>query len=165
MQPNPARIAIIDDDPFVVSHLTESIRQRLPDVEVVGIPDPLAPVGYHVYVIDRDFGGNNCGQELMQRVKRIAPSSLVIAYSAFLDRDYLRSLILEHCDGAFDKGSLSELEKMIELIEEFLEQSRSPGKSAQSSRDTVRSIFELVREWNTRLSQNGHAAARYHSDA
>jgi DNA-binding NarL/FixJ family response regulator len=164
MQPNTARIAIIDDDPFVVSHLTESIRNRLPDVEVVGILDPLAPVGYQVYVIDRDFGGNSCGQDLMQRVKRIAPDSLVIAYSAFLDRDYLRSLILEHCEGAFDKGSLAELEKMIELIEEFLENSRSPGKSSLSSRNTVRSIFELVREWNTRLSQNGHASPRYHSD-
>lgn len=165
MQSTQARIAIIDDDPFVVSHLTKSIRNRLPEVEVVGIPDPLAPVGYDVYVIDRDFGGNSCGQDLMQRVKRIAPDSLVIAYSAFLDRDYLRSLILEHCEGAFDKGSLTELEKMIELIEGFLEKSRSPGKSARSSRNTVRSIFELVREWNTRLAQNGHASARYHPDA
>ena len=164
MQPSPARIAIIDDDPFVVSHLTESIKHRLPNVEVVGIPDPLAPVGYHIYVIDRDFGGNNCGQDLMQRVKRVAPDSLVIAYSAFLDRDYLRSLILEHCDGAFDKGSLSELEKMLELFEEFLEKSRSPGKSSQSSKNTVRSIFELVREWNIRIAQNGHATTRFHSD-
>jgi hypothetical protein len=146
------RIAIIDDDPFVVSHLADSIRNRMPYAEVVGIPDPLAPVGYQVYIIDRDFGGN------------IAPDSLVIAYSAFLDRDYLRSLILEHCEGAFDKGSLTELEKMIEMIEEFLENSRSPGKSSPSSRNTVRSIFELVREWNTRLAQNGRAAARYHSD-
>jgi hypothetical protein len=101
----------------------------------------------------------------VQRVKRIAPDSLVIAYSAFLDRDFLRSLILEHCEGAFDKGSLTELEKMIELIEGFLEELRSSGKSSQSSKNTVRSIFELVREWNIRLSQNGHASARYHSDA
>jgi hypothetical protein len=54
---------------------------------------------------------------------------------------------------------------MIELIEGFLEESRSSGKSSQSSTNTVRSIFELVREWNIRLSQNGHASARYHSDA
>ena len=165
MQLNPARIAIIDDDPFVMAHLSESFRRHLSDVEVVGISDPVAPVGYHVYIIDRDFGGNNCGQDLVQRVKRIAPDSLVIAYSAFLDREFLRSLILEHCEGAFDKGSLTELEKMIELIEGFLEESRSSGKSSQSSKNTVRSIFELVREWNIRLSQNGHASARYHSDA
>ena len=164
MQSNPARIAIIDDDPFVMAHLSESFRQRLSNVEVVGIPDPVAPVGYHVYIIDRDFGGNNCGQDLVQRIRRIAPNSLVIAYSAFLDRDYLRNLILEHCEGAFDKGSLAELEKMIELIDEFLEKIRSSKMAGQSSKNTVRSIYELVREWNIRLSQNGHAATRYHSD-
>ena len=164
MQLNPARIAIIDDDPFVMEHLAQSFRQRLSNVEVVGVSDPVAPVGYHVYIIDRDFGGNNCGQDLVQRVKKIAPNSLVIAYSAFLDRDFLRGLILEHCEGAFDKGSLGELEKMIELIEGFLEESRSSKKLSHSSRNTVRSIFELVREWNIRLSQNGHASARYHSD-
>lgn len=165
MNPNPARIAIIDDDPFVMEHLAQSFRQRLSNIEVVGISDPVAPVGYHVYIIDRDFGGNNCGEDLVQRVKKIAPDSLVIAYSAFLDRDFLRSLILEHCEGAFDKGSLAELEKMIELIEGFLEELRSSKRPSQSSTNTVRSIIELVREWNIRLSQNGHAAARNHSDA
>ena len=164
MQPNTARIAIIDDDPFVMTHLAESFRQRLSNVEVIGVYDPVAPVGFDVYVIDRDFDGNKCGQDLMQRVKRIAPDSLVIAYSAFLDRDYLRGLILEHCEGAFDKGSLAELEKMIELIEEFLDEARSSKPTSRSTKNTVRSIFELVREWNIRLSQNGHASTRYHSD-
>ena len=164
MQNNPVRIAIIDDDPFVMTHLAHSFRQRLSNVEVVGVSDPVAPVGYHVYIVDREFDGNNCGQDLVQRIRRISPNSLVIAYSAFLDRDYLRSLILEHCEGAFDKGSLAELEKMIELIDEFLEKNRTSKMAGQSSKSTVRSIFELVREWNIRLSQNGHAATRYHSD-
>ena len=164
MQNNPVKIAIIDDDPFVMTHLAHSFKQRLPNVEVVGVSDPVAPVGYQVYIVDREFDGNNCGQDLVQRIRRIAPNSLVIAYSAFLDRDYLRNLILEHCEGAFDKGSLAELEKMIELIDEFLEKIRTSKMAGQSSTSTVRSIYELVREWNIRLSQNGHAAARYHSD-
>jgi DNA-binding NarL/FixJ family response regulator len=37
MQLNPARIAIIDDDPFVMEHLAQTFRQRLSNVEVVGI--------------------------------------------------------------------------------------------------------------------------------
>jgi DNA-binding NarL/FixJ family response regulator len=164
MQINRAKIAIIDDDPFVMEHLTQSFTKRLSNIEVVGVADPVAPVGYHVYIIDRDFGGNNCGEDLVQRVKRIAPDSLVIAYSSFLDRNFLRSLILEHCEGAFDKGSLAELEKMIELIEGFLEEARSSKTYSSSSKNTVRSIFELIREWNTRLAQNGHASARFHSD-
>ena len=50
------------------------------------------------------------------------------------------------------------------LIEEFVQQPRSGRKALLTSGNTVRSIFELVREWNTRLAQNGHASARFHSD-
>ena len=164
MQNEIARIAIIDDDPFVLKHLTHTFSQRLPDVGTVGLSDPIAPVGYDVYIIDREFGERSCGLDLIKRVKKLAPNSLVIAYSAFLDRDYLRSLVMEHCEGAFDKGSLEELEKMVALIESHIE-TLQPGNAASvSSRNTVRSIIELVREWNTRISQNGHASARYHSD-
>ena len=164
MKNQTSRIAVIDDDPFVLKHLTSTFEQRFPNAEIVGVSDPIAPVGYDVYIIDREFGENRCGLDLIKRVKRLAPDSLVVAYSAFLDRDYLRSLILEHCEGAFDKGSLEELEKMVELIRGFLDDPESLKVNSPSPKNTVRSIFELVREWNTRLSQNGHAAARYHSD-
>jgi DNA-binding NarL/FixJ family response regulator len=164
MENKPVKIAVIDDDPFVLTHLNRTLAQRFPSAEIVGVSDPIAPVGYDVSIIDREFGENRCGLDLIKRVKRLAPASLVVAYSAFLDRDYLRSLILEHCEGAFDKGSLEELEKMVELIGNFLDDPDSLNANASSPRNTVRSIFELVREWNIRLSQNGHASARYHSD-
>ena len=162
MEDKTLRIAVIDDDPLVLAHLSRTFAQQFPDADIVGVSDPIAPVGYDVYIIDREFGENRCGLDLIKRVKRLAPDSLVVAYSAFLDRDYLRSLILEHCEGAFDKGSLEELEKMIGLIGDFLDK-RGPRKgNSPSAKNTVRSIFELVREWNIRLSQNGHASARYH---
>lgn len=164
MENKTVKIAVIDDDPLVLTHLNHTFEQRFPNAEIAGVSDPIALVGYDVYIIDREFGENRCGLDLIKRVKRLAPGSLVIAYSAFLDRDYLRSLILEHCEGAFDKGSLEELEKMIELIEGFIDKPDSMKVNSVSPGNTVRSIFELVREWNTRLSQNGHAYVRYHSD-
>ena len=164
MENKTVRIAVIDDDPFVLTHLTCTFAQRFPNAEIVGVSDPTVPVGHDVYIVDREFGENRCGLDLIKRVKRLEPASLVVAYSAFLDRDYLRGLILEHCEGAFDKGSLEELEKMVELIGDQLDKPGSSKVNSPSPKDTVRSIFELVREWNTRLSQNGHAAARYHSD-
>ena len=106
MENKTVRIAIIDDDPFVLTHLTRTFAKQLPAAEISGVSDPIAPVGYDVYIIDREFGENRCGLDLIKRVKKLAPDSLVVAYSAFLDRDYLRNLILEHCEGAFDKGSL-----------------------------------------------------------
>jgi len=106
MKNKTSRVVIIDDDPFVTKHVAKSFAERLPDVEVVGITNPIAPVGFDVYIVDREFGGDNCGRDIVQRVKEIAPNSLIIAYSAFLDRDYLRALLLDDCEGAFDKGSL-----------------------------------------------------------
>jgi DNA-binding LytR/AlgR family response regulator len=160
-----ARIAIIDDDPFVTQHLTRHFAGRIPAAETVGISNPVAPVGYDVYIVDREFGEDSCGQELVQRIKQVAPKSLVIAYSAFLDRDFLRSLIVEDCEGAFDKGSLEELEKMTALIQAYLETGTIPNSASELRQGTVRSILNLVREWNTRLSRNGQASAKYHSNA
>lgn len=165
MNTEHARIAIIDDDPFVTKHLTKHFAGRIPAVETVGISNPIAPIGYDVYIVDREFGEDSCGQELVQRIKQVAPGSLVIAYSAFLDRDFLRSLVLEDCEGAFDKGSLEELEKMTSLIQAYLETGTIPNNATGAQQGTVRSILNLVREWNTRLSRNGQAAAKYHGNA
>ena len=159
------RIAIIDDDAFVIAHLTRHLRKSIPEAETVGISNPIAPLGFNVYIVDREFGEDSCGQELVQRIKKVSPDSLVIAYSAFLDREFLRDLVLEDCEGAFDKGSLEELEKMTALIQEFAETGQSPKSSPGSKDGTIRSILNLLREWNTRLSRNGHAGAKYHGNA
>ena len=158
-------IAIIDDDPFVARHLRQTFAERIPNAEVVGISNPIAPIGFDVYIVDREFGSDSCGQDLVKRIKRIAPESLVVAYSAFLDREFLRNLVLEHCEGAFDKGSLEELEKMMGLIESFLDGGASSRKGGVLARGAVSSILDLLREWNTRLARNGGAAPQYHQDA
>jgi hypothetical protein len=159
------RIAIIDDDPFVITHLTRHLRGRIPGATIVGVSNPIAPIGYNVYIVDREFGEDSCGQELVRRIKEVAPNSLVVAYSAFLDRDFLRDLVLQDCEGAFDKGSLEELEKMTTLIEAFVETGRLPSGASGPRHGTIRSILNLLREWNTRLSRNGHAGANYHGNA
>jgi DNA-binding LytR/AlgR family response regulator len=158
------RIAIVDDDPFVATHLTETILARLPGAEVVGITNPIAPVGFDVYIVDKEFGDADRGFELVRRVKAIAPGSLVIAYSAFLDKEFLRNLLSEACDAAFDKGSLEQLDEMIGLIVDFLDTSRLGARSQRGFKDTLSSITDLVREWNVRLAANGRAAPEYHRD-
>ena len=97
-------------------------------------------------------------------MKKVAPNSLIIAYSAFLDRAFLRDLVLEDCEGAFDKGSLEELEKMTLLIEDFLATGSVSAKARKSNQGTIHLILNLVREWNTRLSRNGQATVKYHSN-
>ena len=77
--PQP-RIAVVDDDPFVATHLTETILARLPGAEVVGVTNPVAPVGFDVYIVDKEFGDADRGFELVRRVKAIAPDSLSLIH-------------------------------------------------------------------------------------
>lgn len=159
------RIAIIDDDPFVIAHLKQAIAERLPDTDVVGIGDPVAPAGFDAYVVDREFGGDSRGHDVIGRIRALEPESLVLAYSAYLDRDFLRTLLREGCEGAFDKGSLEELDAMISVIGEFLFSGRQATVGTNGLGGTVRAISGLVREWNLRLAERGRADARVCGDA
>lgn len=153
------RIAIIDDDPFVVAHLKQAFAKRLPDVEVVGIVEPVAPAGFDVYVVDKEFDGDSRGRDVVRRIRALAPQSLVLAYSAYLDREFLRALLREGCEGAFDKGSLEELDAMISIIGDYLARGRRKESGASGLGGTVRAISGLVREWNLRLAERGRADA------
>lgn len=159
------RIAVVDDDPFVVAHLKSALERRIADVEVVGIIEPVAPVGFDVYIVDKDFDGDNRGQDVVNRIRSISPRSLVLAYSAHLDREFLRGLLREGCEGAFDKGSLEELDSMINIIEAHFSSSEPQEFSIQGVGNTVRAISGLLREWNLRLDKGGRADAEIVSDA
>lgn len=158
------RIAIIDDDPFLVAHLKQAIAERLTDVEVVGIEDPVAPAGFEAYVVDREFGGDSRGHDVIGRIRALEPQSLVLAYSAYLDRDFLRTLLREGCEGAFDKGSLEELDAMISIIGDFLSRGSRAAADTRGFGGTVRAISGLVREWNLRLAERGRADAKVCGD-
>ncbi|MEP1471023.1 MAG: hypothetical protein ABJK25_08640 [Halieaceae bacterium] len=154
------RIAIIDDDPFVVAHLKKSLTKRIADVQVVGIIEPVAPAAFDVYIVDKEFHGDNLGQDVVQRIRAIAPESLILAYSAFLDRDYLRALLMEGCEGAFDKGSLEEVDSMLDVIELYFASGKRGDDGVEGFGRTIRAISGLVREWNLRITNNGNAEAK-----
>ena len=159
------KIAIIDDDPFVVAHLRSALEKRIPEVQVTGVVEPVAPAGFDVYIVDQDFDGDSRGQDVVQRIHLISPGSLVLAYSAHLDREFLRALLREGCEGAFDKGSLQELDAMIDIIESHFATGKSGNVDVRGLGNTVRAISGLVREWNLRLANNGRAHARTFKDA
>ena len=105
------------------------------------------------------------GHDVVGRLRVLEPQSLVLAYSAYLDRDFLRALLREGCEGAFDKGSLEELDAMISIIGEFLARGRTGEAGTRGIGGTVRAISGLVREWNLRLAERGRADAKVCSDA
>lgn len=159
------KIAIIDDDPFVVEHLKSALLRRMPDADVVGVVEPVAPAGFDVYIVDQEFDGDSRGQEVVQRIRSFDPGSLVLAYSAHLDRDFLRALLREGCEGAFDKGSLEELDSMIDIIETHFATGGPADIAVRGLGNTARAISGLLHEWNLRLANNGRAYTKTSGDA
>ena len=101
----------------------------------------------------------------MHRIRSISPNSLVLAYSAHLDREFLRALLREGCEGAFDKGSLEELDAMIDIIESHFSTSRTDNLAIRGIGNTVRAISGLLHEWNLRLENGGRANVETVGDA
>ena len=159
------RIAIVDDDPFVVAHLKCNLEERLPDVDVVGVAEPVAPAGFDVYIVDKEFYGDNRGQDVVHRIRSISPNSLVLAYSAHLDREFLRALLREGCEGAFDKGSLEELDAMMDIIQSHFAANVPDKLAVRGIGNTVRAISGLLHEWNLRLDNGGRPNAETVGDA
>jgi DNA-binding NarL/FixJ family response regulator len=154
------RVAVIDDDPFVVAHLRRAFAEKLPGVEVDGVNTPMAPAGYDVYIVDKDFEGASLGHDVISRIRDLSPQALVVAYSSFLDRDFLRALLLRRCAGAFDKGSLEELEDMMAVIGRFLADQGGRTRQERGLRSTLRAISSLLHEWNLRLEQGPRGVQR-----
>jgi len=158
------RLAIVDDDPFTVGILKNALCKKFPDLEIAGIADPVAPAGFDVYIVGKDFEGNSAGADVVRRIRSISPDSLVLAYSAQLDSEFLREMIHERCDAAFDKGRLEDLASMTKKIERHLATGQTAEQTVTGFKSTLKSITSLMREWNMRISNTGRANARTHVD-
>ena len=131
----------------------------------MGVVEPVAPAGFGVYIVDKEFDGDSRGQDVVHRIRSVSPHSLVLAYSAHLDREFLRALLREGCEGAFDKGSLEELDVMMGIIESHFAAHASGDGAVRGLGDTVRAISGLLHEWNLRLANTGGAQSKTFGDA
>ena len=154
--PEEPRALILDDDPDSVELMTYALRQVLPDVAVQtrATPEPLD--GFDLYVLDNDFDGEYRAGQLATEIRARQPNSLIVAFSACLDAPSLKHLINAGCNGAFEKGSREELDRMLRFVVERLLESDQESSSIgrQSFLATVRAIAALIRLWNRRLEMS-----------
>ncbi|MHC4990700.1 MAG: response regulator [Planctomycetota bacterium] len=149
---------ILDDDVWSLRLMRGMLGECFPDLQVQVREQPDADGAFDIYFIDNDFNGELRAVELATRIRDREPEALIIAFSGNLDADSLKALINAGCDGAFDKTVPEDLSRAMEATRTYIEHRQSDRVQADGLRATLRSVRELLREWNTRLERQDPTA-------
>ena len=142
---------LIDDDPWALRLLEADLLDSLPGI-VVTTREVLDLSGsFDVYFLDNRIGERAQAVEGVAEVRRRSPGALVLVHSAHLSRAEIKRLTQLGCDGVFDKGDPSDIDSMIEIVQEYGRALRQPKPAAQGLTGAVRAIRGLLSEWNRRL--------------
>jgi hypothetical protein len=149
---------LVDDDVWSLRLLAGMLRQCFPDLRIETRVTPDVSGEFDVYFIDNLIGGNFMAEKLVRCVRESRPHALIIAVSATLDKETLKSLLLAGCNGACDKTVRSDLPQAMEITQRYIEALiASPAREGRGLRGVLASIRGLLREWNARLE---HEAAQ-----
>ena len=155
------RALLLDDDPLFAAGFRRRFRIAFPDAELETRTEPRVDGDFDLYFLDNQFDGEELAERLLNQVRVVNPDALVIAVSATLDADILKSLLNLGCNGACDKSKLSDLEEMFRLVRRFIHhrQLEQPRRSRGGLMSAIRSITDLLREWNARLDSKENQLA------
>lgn len=149
-------LLIVDDDQDAAEWLSFSLQSRFPQlkIDIRLVPDGSGT--YDIFLIDNDFNGTCLASELARVIRSANSEALIVAFSAYLDRQTLKQLVNLGCDGACDKSDPQDVERMSQIISAYLDKlNQMPKKNSSGFLGAVRSISELLRQWNQRL-EAGH---------
>jgi DNA-binding NarL/FixJ family response regulator len=158
--PGHLEALVVDDDVWSLRLIKGLLRECFPELRVETRTEPDCEGEYDIFFVDDDFHGTRVAADLARQIRTQNPEALVIAYSANLDASTLKSLINAGCNGACDKSVSSDLPHAIEIVRAFIESKRVTDLPARTSFvETVRSVRDLIREWNSRLEAEDRNAA------
>jgi DNA-binding NarL/FixJ family response regulator len=148
---------VLDDDVWSLRLVRGMLRECFPSLSVEVRDSPDAEGDFDIYFIDNDFNGELRAAQLAGQIRAAHPDALIIAFSAQLDSESLKALINAGCNGACDKAVPGDLARAMEIVRAFIQQ-RAATSDAPGLRATIRSVKDLLREWNTRLERQDPAA-------
>lgn len=148
------RIAILDDSPVSTKLQEKLVNKRFPRAEVSVSHEPRALVGHDVYLIDNQFGARECALDLATEIRKTDPGALIIVWSATVTKKLLKQLSPVGINAVAEKGNAEDIDAALEVIEQFVRR----GRTQASFGDTIRSIRDLLAQWNTRLASEEKAA-------
>ena len=150
----PFRIAILDDSPVSTKLQEKVVHKRFPRAEITVSHQPHAALGQDVYLIDNQFGASECALDLATEIRKTDPGALIIVWSATVTKKLLKQLSPVGINAVAEKGNAEDIDAALEVIERFVRRGRPQG----SFGDTIRSIRDLLAQWNARLASEEKAA-------
>ena len=147
------KLLILDDDPHYSGMLALKLRMQFPELVVSSSQRSKVLPSYDIYILDNDFSGDECGAQLAEEVRTVAPESLVAVLSGTLDFSLLKRLVNCHAAGVFDKSDDDDLTRLTELIDRYLlSQGDVNDTDKREKKNVLVGIGELLGEWNQRLA-------------
>ena len=150
------RALIVDDDPDASEYLRFRLSRQLQDLEIEVRHAPDVSGEFDIYFVDNDFDGCRLASQLVRQIRDRQRESLIFAFSANLDADTLKQLINVGCDGVCEKHDQRELERFLETVQRRLTAYDAASRKTDETGlcGTLRSITDLIREWNRRLENS-----------
>jgi CheY-like chemotaxis protein len=149
-----ARILVLDDSLVHCKAMAAKLQTLIVACHVDTTCEPLAPPGYDVYIVDNEFDGKECAQELVRSIKMHSPSALIILCSSSMDYAKLSRAMNKGADAIIDKTRYEDFLDTLEIITEYLNALRSCGKRLgpiSQMNATVRSIREVISQWSAHM--------------
>jgi len=145
---------ILDDDPDSIAFIKWYLGEHFPRLRVAAGTEATAAKGFDIYYIDNNFDGQAKAVELVRSLRETESHALVIAYSATLDTKTYKSLLNAGCNGAVEKGCVSDMAVLGRLTKDYIEEQASLEKTEKSHglRGTVQSMAQLVGQWNRAIT-------------
>ena len=148
-------ILIVDDDPIIRKIMERHMQLSFPEARVETTADPVPIPGYDIYLLDNDFDGRKLAADLVAGIRTIEPHALIVAMSRTLDLPGMQDLVNLGCNAVYDKGDPGRSAEARMVMANYIAvlQERQRSQKGNSFKGLLRSINDLLRQWNARLTQ------------
>jgi len=145
---------LIDDDIWSLRLLKGMLQQCFPELRIETRTVADTSGDFDIYFIDNLVDGREIAADLAAEIRERRPDALIIAFSATLDQDLLKALLLAGCNGACDKTVRDDLPMTMKVTQRYIESLlAAPAPGGRGLRSVLRSIRGLLHEWNARLER------------
>ena len=151
---------VLDDNIWSLRLMKGMLHECFPNLRIEARDEPDISGDFDIYFIDNLFGDEPLAGPLAAEIRAQQPGALIIAFSAALDSASLKDLIAAGCNGVCDKTDHTDFPTTMMLTQRYIEslQAKRRGRGERGFLGALRSIQDLLREWNERLEHEAERA-------